>query len=66
MRSSPIQIPERQRERNEIYIEAVRANRSDIAQALAIEPWPADATEAERERWKTRRRLYRPRRTAVS
>lgn len=37
-------IPARQSERNEAFTRAV---------------WAGDATEAERERWRIRRRLYR-------
>ena len=64
MSSNQVHIPECQRERNELFLDAVRAGRSDLARALVVEPWPADATEAELERWKTRRRLYRRRTTA--
>jgi len=52
-------IPESQHERNEAFLAAVRAGRSDVAAALARADPPADATDAERVRWRTRRRLYR-------
>lgn len=52
-------VPESQCERNEAFRAAVRAGRSDIAAALARADPPGDATDAERERWRVRRRLYR-------
>ena len=52
-------VPESQHERNEAFHAAVRAGRSDVAAALARADPPADATDAERERWRIRRRLYR-------
>ena len=52
-------VPESQHERNEASLVAVRAGRSDVAAALARADPPADATDAERNRWKLRRRLYR-------
>ena len=52
-------VPVRQSERNEAFLAAVRAGRSDIAAALARADLPADATDAERDRWKLRRGLYR-------
>ena len=52
-------VPESQHERNEAFLVAVRAGRSDVAAALARADPPADATDAERNRWKLRRRLYR-------
>ena len=51
-------VPERQSERNAALLEAVRAGRSDIVAALARADPPADATDAERERWRIRRRLW--------
>ena len=52
-------VPELQSERNQAFLAAVRAGRSDVAAALARADPPADATDAERDRWRTRRRLYR-------
>ena len=52
-------VPVRQRERNAAFLAAVRAGRSDIAATLARADPPADATDAERNRWKLRCRLYR-------
>ena len=52
-------VPESQSERNAAFLEAVRAGRSDVAATLARADPPADATDAERERWRIRRRLYR-------
>ena len=52
-------VPESQRERNAAFLAAVRAGRSNVAAALARADLPADATEAERDRWRIRRRLYR-------
>ena len=52
-------VPDGHHERNEAFTAAVRAGRSDVAAALALADPPADATDAERERWKLRRRLYR-------
>ena len=64
--SDELDIPHGQRERNQALLDAVRAGRTDIAAVLArADPLPADATQTERKRWRTRRRLYRPRRTAV-
>ena len=64
--SDEFDIPHGQRERNQAFLDAVRTGRTDIAAVLArADPLPADATEAERERWRPRRRLYRPRRTVA-
>ena len=52
-------VPERQYERNEAFLRAVRADDARTAAALARAPLPEDATDAERARWRTRRRLYR-------
>ena len=52
-------VPDGQSERNEAFLAAVRAGRSDIAARIARADPPADATDAERNRWKLRRRLYR-------
>ena len=58
-RETPGAVPARQSERNEAFTRAVRAGDTKTAAALvAVEP-PEDATEAERERWCIRRRLYR-------
>lgn len=59
-------MPASQRERNEAFLNAVRAGRTDIARALASATPPDDATDAERVRWRIRRRLYRPRLPAAS
>lgn len=45
-------VPERQHERNAAFLEAVRVGD-------ARTPFPEDATDAERARWRTRSRLYR-------
>ena len=59
MKHNGVAVPVHQCERNEAFTAAVRAGDAKTAAALAgVEP-PADATEAERERWRTRRRLYR-------
>ena len=52
-------VPDGQHERNEVFLRAVRAGDARTAAALARAPLPDDATDAERERWRTRRRLYR-------
>ena len=52
-------VPERQHERNEAFLRAVRADDARTAAALARAPLPEDALDAERARWRTRRRLYR-------
>lgn len=55
-----VDVPARQSERNRAFLDAVRAGRTDIAATMArAEPMPADASDAERERWRIRRRLYR-------
>ena len=57
--SAPVPVPDGQHERNAAFLAAVRAGRSDVAAALARADPPADATDAERRRWRNRRRLYR-------
>ena len=53
-------VPEGQHERNEAFLQAVLAGDSRTAARIArVDPLPADATDAERERWRIRRRLYR-------
>ena len=52
-------VPDGQHERNAAFLEAVRAGDARTAAALAQPPLPEDATDAERARWRTRRRLYR-------
>lgn len=52
-------IPARQSERNVAFLAAVRAGDARRAAVLALADLPDDATEAERHRWKLRRRLYR-------
>ena len=52
-------VPDCQHERNAAFLEAVRADDARTAAALARAPLPEDATDAERARWRTRRRLYR-------
>ena len=65
--SDELDIPHGQRERNQALLDAVRAGRTDIAAVLArADPLPADATDAERERWRIRRRLYLPRRATTT
>ena len=57
--SNAVTVPACQCERNEAFTRAVWAGDAKTAAALAgVEP-PEDATEAERERWRIRRRLYR-------
>ena len=57
--SNAVTVPACQSERNEAFTRAVWAGDAKTAAALAgVEP-PEDATEAERERWRIRRRLYR-------
>ena len=52
-------VPACQCERNEAFTRAVRAGDARTAAALARAEPPEDATEADRERWRKRRRLYR-------
>lgn len=52
-------IPARQYERNEAFTRAVRAGDAKTAADLARAEPPEDATEADRERWRKRRSLYR-------
>ena len=52
-------IPACQSERNEAFTRAVWAGDAKTAAALAGAALPEDATEAERERWRKRRSLYR-------
>ena len=52
-------VPDGQHERNEAFLAAVRAGWSDVAAVLGRADPPADATDAERNRWRIRRRLYR-------
>ena len=59
MKHNGVAVPACRSERNEAFTRAVRAGDAKTAAALvAVEP-PEDATEAERERWRIRRRLYR-------
>ena len=59
MKHNGVAVPARQCERNEAFTRAVRAgDAKTVAALVAVEP-PEDATEAERERWRIRRRLYR-------
>ena len=57
--STPTNIPACQCERNEAFTRAVRAGDARTAAALARAEPPEDATEADRERWRKRRSLYR-------
>ena len=52
-------VPDCQHERNAAFLEAVRAGDARTAAALARAPLPEDATDAEHERWRIRRRLHR-------
>ena len=52
-------VPHGRSERNEAFLEAVRAGDARRAAALTRGEPPDDATDAERTRWRTRRRLYR-------
>ena len=52
-------VPACQCERNEAFTRAVRAGDTKMAAALARAEPPEDATEADRERWRKRRTLYR-------
>ena len=54
-----VEVPACQSERNEAFTRAVRAGDAKTAAALVRAEPPEDATEAERERWRKRRRLYR-------
>ena len=55
----PVDVPARQIDREAAFTAAVRAGRSDMAATIARADVPDDATDAERERWTRRRRLYR-------
>ena len=57
--SNAPEVPAHQCERNEAFTRAVRAGDAKTAAALAQAEPPEDATEAERECWRKRRRLYR-------
>ncbi len=52
-----VEVPACQSERNEAFTRAVRAGDAKTAAALVRAEPPEDATEAERERWRKRRRL---------
>ena len=54
-----VEVPACQSERNEAFTRAVLAGDAKTAAALVRAEPPEDATEAERERWRKRRRLYR-------
>ena len=54
-----VEVPACQSERNEAFTRAVRAGDAKTAAALVRAEPPEDATEAECERWRKRRRLYR-------
>ena len=58
-------VPARQSERNAVFLAAVRVGDTRRAAVLALAELPDDATEAERDRWKLRRRLYRASLSAV-
>ena len=57
MASDP--VPARQSERNAAFLVAVRVGNARRAAVLAFAEISADASPAERDRWKLRRRLYR-------
>ena len=57
--SNAVTVPACQYERNEAFTRAVRAGDTKTAAALARAEPPEDATEADRERWRKRRSLYR-------
>ena len=57
MASDP--VPARQSERNAAFLVAVRVGDARRAAVLAFAEISADASPAERDRWKLRRRLWR-------
>ena len=59
MKHNGVAVPAHQSERNEAFTRAVWAGDAKTAAALAGAALPEDATEAERERWRKRRSLYR-------